>query len=200
MDCSRSFVRIPEYFRSLVESREAGGPIGEVMAWLATENPVLDHFGRLVNEKGLRHEDWFRRQIADVVLEYIRIVRSLRPISEEQLVEIELLKDALHVREGELLQYRAAEITAILCEEVDIALNDGLLSEEDDLHLVRLQIAFDLGYDEFLSRCRTSLERGIDALTYKSVHQSDPRALKDLEVKVAHLTPLARLAALKHSR
>jgi hypothetical protein len=96
-----------------------------------------------------------------------------------------------------LLEYRPAEIAAILNEEVEIALADGLLDEQEELHLVRLQIALDLGYDDFLRLCRGSLERGIQALNDEAISRADAGCPADLEIKIASLTPLASLAKMQ---
>lgn len=192
-----SLVRIAEHFRELALSQGTAGPIGEVISWLALDGPPLDGFDRIVEGHGVRRTLWFRKQVADLIISFVSRVRAPRPMSDEQLVEVELLKEALRVREGELVEHRPAEIAALLHEEVDIALADGRVDEREDLQLVRLQIAFDLGYDEFLSLCRISIERGIQALSDEAMRLTDASGVADLEMKIADLTPLARLARLQ---
>lgn len=190
-------LRISDHFRELAAARGTAGPIGEVIGWLATPDRPLDGFEAVLERQGVRREIWFRQQIADLVVEYLSRLQLIGPISEEQLVEIELLKSALHVREGELLEYRPAEIATILNRAVDSALLDGTLDDREDTELSHLQIAFDLGYDDFLRLCRAALERGLQALHDASIDESDPTRVADLEVKMLNLAPLAILAKMQ---
>jgi len=187
-------VAISEYFRALATAQGTNGPIGEVIAWLAVDEPALDGFERIIEKHGVRRAIWFRSQIADLVLNYVAHLRVNGPMSEGQLVQLELLKEALHVREGELLDYRPSEIAEVLNSELEASLEDGFLDEADDLQLVRLQIAFDLGYDQFLSLCRSSLERGMQTLLDEAIRQADRHRRVDLESRIAKLGTLLQLA------
>src|SRR4051812_10416986 len=129
MDGENSIVTIAEHYGRLPLAKEMVGPLSAVIAWLAEDDRAHGGFDGIVQRHGLRHEGWFRKQIADLVIDYIAAVRSPRPISEDQLFEIQFLKDALRVREGELLRNRPAEIAAFLNEEVEVALADGIMTE-----------------------------------------------------------------------
>jgi hypothetical protein len=110
----------------------------------------------------------------------------------DDIADIQLLKRALHVSEGEFVNHRPAEVSAFLQLALDGILADDRIDEYEELYLVTVQAAFDLSYDQFLTLGRAALERAIASLDLKRAiaeRRDDGATVRGVDRKRAALEP-----------
>lgn len=151
------------------KGQPAHGPTAELMGMLASGTLTDSSFRELVQRHHLSHEPWFRKQCLDLVLGFLQALLDSAPLTSEAQEELLWLKRSLAVREGELFDYRPAEITALLAGQMEAILADGAVDDAEERYQVELQRALDLGYDQYLALSRRAIEE----------------ALRDLELRLA---------------
>src|ERR1043166_5042771 len=107
---------------------------------------------------GLHNDRSFRGILLDWILDYIRQALASRPLAAEVADAVEPMKHVLGIREGDFYNFRPLEIKAILCGQLDLILEDGVLEDHEELAQASLQRAFDLGYDQYLALTRPRYE------------------------------------------
>ena len=182
---------IAAHYRVKVETHPSG-PIGELVAQLATG--ILDprQVERLKRSHGLAGEDWYRRQVADLALGFIENCLLDGALNEQELTDIHALNACLGLDNRAYFKLRPAEVSALLSEQLDRILDDDLITDEEELYQVELQAAFGLGYDEYLLLIRGALERAYAQLS-RSAEIGGPSAA-DARRKLKALDPIYRLA------
>ena len=159
--------RIPSFFASWIAEHGSKGPCGEVATWLASGELEPAGFSDIVRHHGAERAPWFRIQVMDLVLDYAKDRLSHGLLTIDDISDVTLLKRALHIREGEFFKERPAEVAAFLQSALEDILVDERIDAHEELHLVGLQAAFDLSYDQFLALSRVAFERAMADLDLK---------------------------------
>jgi hypothetical protein len=188
---------IAAYFTSLT-SQHSAGPIGELVAILATGTLEAIAMEEHIKRHGLAREDWYRRQVTDLGIGFISHCLANSSLSAEHLAEIHALNAYLGLDHGAYFTLRPAEVAAILSQQMDRILEDAVITEEEELYQVELQAAFGLGYDQYLALTRSAFERAHTSLTLEAsgVGPSGERARAKLQV----IEPLYRLVRMRARR
>lgn len=196
MDWS-SFVR--EHFCALAESNGIRGPVGTIVALLASGRLSLASYDAHVTEHGLEREEWFRKQRLDLILGLVSSALEKGALALEHEQELARLKLALRVEEGEFAALRPVEIATILRQQLEVLLEDGEIDHAEDLYQVQLQRAFDLGYDDYLSLGRGAFESAMRERLERQVIASkrDPEAYERISRQIVVLEPIYRLATAR---
>jgi hypothetical protein len=176
------------FFTAWIGAHGKQGACAEVVAWLASGELDPTEFGAIVSRHGVGRERWFRDDMLDLVIEYARYRLGTRLLTLDDITDIQLLKRGLHVHEGEFFDHRPAEVSAFIQLMLDAILADERVDHFEELHLVSVQAAFDLSYDQFLSLGRPALERTIANLDFK-------RALAERDCNLATADTLTRARA-----
>lgn len=191
---------IVDHFSSVGTARGVKGPTGELIAVLAGGRATAGDYHALVERHGLARERWFQKDRLDLVLSFV--VSQLD--DDTELVSLvgyaAWLKTFLHIREGEFVEHRAAEMAAILGEQLDRILADGEIDEEEELRQVHLQQVFDLSYDDYLRLTRRAFEIAMAdfrALLDAAERTNAPGA-PELRRKLRLLEPLHALATSQY--
>jgi hypothetical protein len=190
--------RIPTFFKLWVASNENRGAVGDVAQWLADGG--LDPAGYDARTAHYdAHDAAFRGQMLDLVLDYARHRLMDAPLNIEDVVDIRLLKYALRIEEGEFFRHRAADVSALLDGSLAADLENDFMADAEDLHLVGIQAAFDLSYDQFLTLAGPAYGRALDALRQRleAIPADDERAHVQVTAKLAAIEPVYRLAKLQ---
>jgi hypothetical protein len=159
--------RIPTFFSAWITKHGSAGACGEVALWLSSGELDPSRFTAIVARHGVSREPWFRAGMLDLLLDYARERLSQGLLTIDDITDIQMLKRALHVSEGEFVDHRPAEVSAFLQLALDGILADDRIDEYEERYLVTVQAAFDLSYDQFLSLGRVALERAIASLDQK---------------------------------
>jgi hypothetical protein len=165
---------IRDHFIALGVERGTQGPVGELVALLRKGVYDRDALESLLERHGVGREPWFRKQLLDLVLGYVREALDNAPLTNEDVLEIQSLKRFLDLREGEFVIHRPAEVSAILQGQLEAILEDGKIDSSEDLYQVRLQTLFDLSYDEYLTLARPAIERAWTALALEASGDGPP--------------------------
>lgn len=180
------------HFASMERELGGHGPIASLIRLLAEGELTDEAFQQVAESNGVRKEPWFRGQLLDLILGYIRTALSDHPrLSSENQQDVHRLRRHFEVGDGEFMERRPAEIAAILNEQLAAILEDGIIDAEEELYQVELQAAFGIGYDDYLRVCRLAIENAFFDLTARAERDSDVRP------KLRALEPLYRLAALQ---
>jgi hypothetical protein len=185
--------RIPTFFAAWIAAHGSAGPCGEVATWLSTGELDPSTFNAIIARHGVTRETWFRTSMLDLVLDYARERLSEGLLTLDDIADIQLLKRALHVSEGEFVNHRPAEVSAFLQLALDGILADDRIDEYEELYLVTVQAAFDLSYDQFLTLGRAALERAISSLDLKRAiaeRRDDGATVRGVDRKRAALEPV----------
>lgn len=153
----RALPLLRAYFGAL-KGQPAHGATAELIEMLASGTLTDSSFRELVQRHRLSHEPWFRKQCLDLVLGFLQTLLDSGPLTSEAQEELFWLKRSLAVREGELFDYRPAEITALLGGQMEAILADGAVDDAEERYQVELQRALDLGYDQYLALSRRAIE------------------------------------------
>jgi len=100
----------------------------------------------------------------DLVLAYAKERLGAGPPDIPDISDLVLLQMALHVEEDELFSRRPSEISALIQDQFDSILADGVIDNTEDLYLVELQAAFRLSYDQLMILARPAIERAVTTL------------------------------------
>lgn len=190
-------LNVGSHFQRYVERRGAKGTTGEVASALAQRQLGSGVIPGILRTYGDAHEIWFRKQLLDLVLDFIEAAVTDGAISEKITQDIRSLKEDLGIREGEFFKYRPAEVAAILGQQLDYILEDLQIDTAEDLYQVELQDVFDLSYDQYLQLTRSAFERALETLR-EAIHRAewsrDNDALSRLQQQRSALEPVAQLA------
>lgn len=93
------------------------------------------------------------------------------PFNAESAVAISLARRLLHVDGQDLVRYRPREIADLLVPEITGYTTRPLTSHEAETHLADIQAALDLGYDWCLRLARPALQKALDAVRERIVHE-----------------------------
>ncbi len=185
---------IAKYFGEVAEKGNRG-PIGELAVLLSQGKLEPAVFAAHVRANGLEGEEWFRRQVLDLSLGFIRDALGANTLTAASLADIRSVNAFLHIAAGDFFACRPAEVAAVLGEQLMLILEDAEISNDEELLQVELQAAFGLGYDEYLALGRTAFERAFLDL---QLQQSMPGAnAQSLGRKLSALEPIYRLATLR---
>jgi AcrR family transcriptional regulator len=180
------------HFASVLASTGDHGPVGNLVRAMVNEQLSEDRFTSIVDAYGVRRDSWFRGQVLDLVLGYIVSALESHPrLRPEHQADIKMLRKHLEIRDGEFMERRPAEVAAILNEQFERILEDGIIDSEEELYQVELQAAFGLGYDDYLAVTRRACENAYSDLQLLAARDSE--ALQKLRA----LEPLYRLVTLR---
>jgi hypothetical protein len=156
---------IPRFFTRWIAANGNRGAVGEVAQWLADGSLDPTSFAEIVERNGCSREVWFRDGMVDLVLAYAteRLTLTRRPEIPD-VSDIRLLQLVLHIDEDEFFFRRPAELSRLIQDQFDFILEDGVIDGAEDLYLVELQAAFQLGYDELMILARPAIERAVVTL------------------------------------
>lgn len=150
---------VVEHFQTIVSTGVNRGPIGAIVRELAAGNLSADTFERIAGDFGVAREDWFRGQVLDLFLDYLRALLKSTRLSPEHRSRLTRLRRELAVTDGEFMLRRPAEVAAIVDEQLERILDDGIIDGAEELEQVELQTAFGIGYDDYLLVSRRAFER-----------------------------------------
>jgi hypothetical protein len=190
--------RICDFFADWVATHGSSGPTGRIAASLAAGELDSAPLDAIASQHGVGRDHWFRGQILDLLLDYVRQRLSAGRLTFEDVVDVRVLRGALAIRDGELYSARASELSELLQAAFDDALDDALLDEPEEAFLVNIQAALDLSYDQFLVLSRPALERARTDLNLR-IARASARDVGSLREKLAALEPIVRLAE-QHAR
>lgn len=142
-------------------------------------------YHELFMRHGVARAAWFRADMLDLVLDYARARLSEQLLTIDDLTDLQVLKHALHVREGEFVAHRPAEVSEFIQQVLEAIRADDRLAEQEESHLVGVQAVFDLSYDQFLALGRASLERAVASIDFR-------RAMEEQRGELANAASLAR--------
>jgi hypothetical protein len=154
-------------------------------------------FDQILRSNGLSENETVRKEVLDLVIEFVD--ESLRSggLTDDLLVEIRGLKAFLLVREGDFFEYRPVEVSDVLVNQLDKILKDFVIDREEDLFQVELQAAFGLGYDQYFALTRRAFEETLD-LWDAQIRQAEAGNQFDLittlKEKRSALEPFVKLA------
>lgn len=185
---------IAKYFGEVAE-RGNRGPIGELAVLLSQGRLDPSVFKAHAQAHGLDGEVWFKRQVLDLSLGFIRNGLGANTLTAGYLADIRSVNAFLHIADGDFYAFRPAEVAAVLGEQLALILEDAEISKDEELLQVELQGAFGLGYDEYLALGRTAFERAfLDLQLQSAMPDADSQ---NLNRKLAALAPIHRLATLQ---
>ena len=105
-----------------------------------------------------------KEEILDMLLFYINFILNDNAITENEAVNLKLLKRFFKIEEGDFYNYRYSQIEEILNRQFEIIYANNQIDTAEALHKVGLQELFDLSYDQFLQliheKVKAALERG----------------------------------------
>jgi hypothetical protein len=189
---------VQQHFASYVATHGDRGPAGQIAAWLSTGELDPAGFASIVEREGCARDVWFRKQMLDLVLGFLSAADEGALLTAATIHTAGVLKRALHVREGDFLRWRSAEVSALIVAHVEIMLDDGALSEGEDLYCVELQALFDLSLDQYFRLARPAFERAWNRVTGRI---EDPlltmTARRQAVFTVQMLRPLYELAQVQ---
>lgn len=191
--------RIPTFFKLWLTSNESSGFVGDVAQWLSDGGLDPVSFAALLEPHHLADDPSFRVAMLDLVLDYARHRLMDAPLNIDDVVDIRLLKYALHIQEGEFYQHRAAEVSSLLEGSLEADLENDFMADAEDLHLVGIQAAFDLSYDQFLTLARPAYRQALDGLhkRLEAMPADDERGHVQVAAKLAAIEPVYRLAEMQ---
>ena len=192
--------RIPSFFKQWVASHDNRGAVSDVAQWLADGGLDPASFDARVALFDVAHDIAFRGAMLDLVLDYARHRLMDAPLNIEDVVDIRLLKYALRIEEGEFYRHRAVDVSELLEGSLAADLENDFMADAEDLHLVGIQAAFDLSYDQFLTLARPAYGKALDELRHRleALPADDERAHVQVSAKLAAIEPVYRLAELQH--
>ncbi len=123
---------------------------------------TADQRRQIIESYGHAEDPALQALLLDWVLDYVRLALSSKPLASDIADAVALLKHALGISEGAFYEMRPAEIKAILCEQLEQILDDGVLENHEELAQAALQRTFDLGYDQYLALTRPLYERALE--------------------------------------
>ncbi len=94
----------------------------------------------------------------ELILAYIRLIIQDLEISDEELLNVCLLKRFLRIKEGDFIENKSDKIAEILHHQFYLLYKNNRMEEILQEYRFRLQDLFDLSYDEFLEFERESIE------------------------------------------
>ena len=185
---------IASYFGEIA-SQGGKGPIGELAVLLSAGVLEAAAFEKHVRRHGVAKEEWFKRQLVDLALGFIKEGLRDGALSENHLMDVRALNAFLTIDDGDFFELRPAEVATILGAQLDRILEDAVISNVEELYQVELQAAFGLGYDDYLALTRGAFERTFLDLSLQA-GGSGSSAL-DAERKLEALEPVYRLATAR---
>jgi hypothetical protein len=156
---SVSRVSIATHFGVLGESIGTRGALGELIKLLASGEMDVAAFAAIRRRHAVDDEPWFRKQVNDLFLGYVRATLEGAAATAGDLIEIRNLRLYLRIKEGELLEHRPSELSELLSEQIQAMLDDRIVTASEELLQVELQSALGIGYDDYLSLTRFEFER-----------------------------------------
>jgi hypothetical protein len=160
---TQSFVAT--HFQLALAEHGGRGPVGQILRLLADGSLTADAFDVVAADHGVRREEWFRGQILDLFLGLVRALLATSRLRVEHRAPLQALRRQLAIPDGEFMVRRPAEVAAIVDEQLEQMLSDGIIDGPEELEQVELQAAFGLAYDDYLLISRRAVERAYTELT-----------------------------------
>lgn len=186
---------LQSHFAQVRDELGGAGPIGTIVTLLTRGELTEDSFAEVLETFGAAGEPWLRPQLLDLVLGYIQASLAdgarLTAVNEADVRELRRIFD---IRDREFMELRSAELAAILNQQREVIVKDGVIDGDEELYGVELQAVFGVGYDDFLALCRRAFETAHAELTARS--RNSPEAVAKLDA----LESLYRLATMRHRR
>lgn len=181
---------IAAHFEAIAENGRKG-PIGELVVLLSTGELENSAFAAHVRRHGVAGEKWFLSQLLDLSLGFIQSGLDGGRMTQEHLADVRKLNAFFRIKDGDFIANRPAEVAAVLSAQLEVILEDSVLSEAEELLQVELQSCFGLGYDEYLTLTRVPFEHAILDLQLRAGGQG--AVAQDARRKLAALEPMYRL-------
>jgi hypothetical protein len=191
--------RIPTFFKHWVTSQENRGAVGDVAQWLADGGLDPAGFDARIAQFDVASDPAFRGQLLDLVLDYARHRLMDAPLTIDDVVDLRLLTGALRIADGSFFQHRRDEVAALLEGSLSADLENDFMADAEDLHLVGIQAAFDLSYDQFLTLAQPAYARALATLRERleAMPPGDERSRAQVTAKLAAIEPAYRLAEMQ---
>jgi hypothetical protein len=171
---------IATYFQQILSTQGDRGPVGAILQQLAAGTLTAEAFARIADDHGVRREAWFRGQILDLFIGFVRTLLDTVRLGPEHRALLLDLRRQLAIPDGEFIMRRPAEVAAIVDEQLDRILADGIIDGAEELEQVEIQAAFGLAYDDYLLVSRRAFERVYSELLPLAAHS--PEAARKLHI------------------
>jgi len=94
--------------------------------------------------------EYIKEQSLAFIIDVIKLVLNDYVISEGERKNIALLKMYFKIADGDFYKYKYNEIVEILNRQFEKIYEDGIVTDEEEVHKFEVQDLFDLSYDQFL--------------------------------------------------
>jgi hypothetical protein len=185
---------IREYFTAFGAERGTHGAIGEVVALLGRADAEPTSMDSIFAKHGLSKEPWFLPQCADLLVGFATFQLEMSAYPKATVVaSIRLLRRLLRIADGTLSSLRPGEVATLVRAELEDALADAWLSNQELLSQAELQAALGIGYDDFLAFARIVFENAWTDLLEQE-RQASGDAAEIVRLKKNALEPMVKLA------
>ncbi len=120
-----------------------------------------DDLKLILAKYGLTRDRLMHCVFLDWIIEYVRQALAHGAFATDFVDDVHALKAVLGIGSGDFYALRAAEIKALLCDQLELVLEDGTLTEHEELGQLALQGAFDLSRDKYLALTSRLYERAV---------------------------------------
>ena len=104
----------------------------------------------ILNKHKIGKIEYIKDKSLFFIIDYIKIILNDHTITDKERNNISLLKRYFKIEEGDLYKHKYSEIVEILNRQFEKIYEDGIITNEEDIHKFEVQDLFDLSYDQFL--------------------------------------------------
>ena len=104
----------------------------------------------ILNNHNIEEIEYLKYYAIAFIIDYIKFVLNDYVISEKERCNVALLKHYFKIKEGDFYKYRYIEIIEILHRQFEKIYEDGIITDDEEIHKFEVQDLFDLSYDQFL--------------------------------------------------
>jgi HNH endonuclease len=125
-----------------------------------------------------------RKELIPLLMYYIRLALADDDLTTEELATVRYLKRLFRVPDGAIVDYDKEDVEELLTGQIVRILADERVDPAEAVQEVRLQEAFDLGYDQFLEITRPLIHA---VVRHWLDNPREGEDIQDLEGRVAKL-------------
>ena len=158
-------IKLSDAFSKIISIEYFSGCVTEICNLIHSGNHDRIMIDKILAKNGIKKYKDLKEELIDVIILYINIiVLEDDLISENELKNIEILKNLFKIDEGDFYKFRYDEIKEIIRRQLYKMYIDKIVDSSEALQKVGLQELFDLSYDQFLEivniEDQYALERG----------------------------------------
>ncbi|MFD2034670.1 HNH endonuclease [Belliella marina] len=121
-----------------------------------------ENIQRLLDQYNIRKIEDIKEELIDLLIVYINLILNDHIISDNEKLNIDLLKKYFRIKEGDFYTYRHQEVGDILHRQFERVYFDNSISKEEAMHIVDLQGLFNLSYDQFDKFKQDEISRALE--------------------------------------